>query len=74
MNLTLNALPDDWTLHANGDVARLAMGFPFEYFLISPQGDFLTDPQGNFLIGYYTDVMYPQILNALPDDFRLNSE
>lgn len=74
MNLTLHALPDDWTLHANGDLERLEQGFPFAYFLVDTAGNFLVDTAGNFLIGYYTDTMYPQILNALPDDFRLNSE
>lgn len=75
MNLTLNALPDDFTLHANGDLERSAgITYPEAYFLVDTEGNFLVDTEGNFLIGYFKETVYPQILNALPDDFRLNTE
>jgi hypothetical protein len=48
--------------------------YPYEYFLIDPNGDFLIDPDGNFLTAYFEDTVYPQVLNTTADDFTLNTE
>ena len=75
MNLELNSVRDDFTLNANGDLERSAgITYPYEYFLIDPDGNFLTDPDGNFLVAYFEDTLYPQVLTALADDFTLNTE
>ena len=70
--MNLHALPDDFRLTALADTERDAgRDFRFPYYLTDPDGNKLTDPDGNYLIVAVAETLYPQILNAFPDDFRL---
>lgn len=69
----LHALPDDFNLNALDDTPRGEAAFlSFTYTLTAPNGDILTDTLGNHLTGIELVEVFPQILNALPDDFNLN--
>lgn len=73
--MILHSLADDWKLNAQGDTDRSpGVNFPFSYYLTDTAGNRLTDPSGNYLTGSGLVLLYPQILNVLPDDFRLNAE
>lgn len=73
--MLLHALPDDFKLNARDDTAR-STGTEFLelVYLVDELGNNLTDESGNFLVGYFSSTVYPQILHALPDDFRLRAE
>lgn len=74
MDFTLHALADDWKLNALADTPRssgLTLNFPA--YLTDESGNRLTDQSGNYLIGYYSDTVYPQVLHANQDDFKLRA-
>ena len=73
--MLLHALPDDFKLNALDDVERSTGTDFFELvYLTDELGNRLTDESGNYLVGYLSSTVYPQILHALPDDFRLRAE
>lgn len=75
MDITLHALQDDWTLHANADTTRSTGTSIVSYaYLTDPSGNKLTDTAGNYLVAGYLETVYPQVLHALQDDFTLHSE
>jgi hypothetical protein len=73
--LSLHALPDDWKLNALWDTER-SSNFTAFYrdYLVDGSGNYLTDESGNRLVAVYSQTISPQKLNALPDDWKLNSE
>jgi hypothetical protein len=71
----LHTVQDDWNLRANADTERSeGMGFLFDYYLTDTAGNYLTDTAGNRLIARDATTLYPQVLHAVQDDWKLNSE
>lgn len=75
MDMTLHAIQDDFNLRADADTERGSnVAFPYSYYLTDPSGNYLTDPSGNRLIAYYNDLISPQQLHSVQDDFKLHAE
>jgi hypothetical protein len=73
-DFVLTSIQDDFKLNALFDVARSAgQTFTFVYYLTDTTGNYLTDTAGNRLVGYGTTTSYPQILNAIQDNFLLHA-
>lgn len=71
----LSALPDDFKLNALGDTERSAgLSLVLQYFMVDSSGNFMVDSSGNFMVALDYGFVYPQMLHALPDDFKLNAE
>lgn len=73
--MLLHANKDDFKLRALYDTERNpAFVALYPFYLVDELGNRLTDESGNYLIGLEESTIAPQILNALPDDFKLNAE
>lgn len=72
--MELHALADDFNLNALGDTERSGgTTIYIPAYLTDPSGNRLTDPSGNYLIGNYEELVYPQVLHAIQDDFSLRA-